>query len=58
MPTGPLNRVADNRLARTRLGWEPQIRFMDGLHQTIDWYFSSKNRDLVASGLAAKLTER
>ena len=58
MPTGPLNRVADNSLAKTRLGWEPQVMFMDGLRRTIDWYFSSKDRELVASGLATKLTER
>jgi nucleoside-diphosphate-sugar epimerase len=58
MPTGPLNRVADNALARMLLGWEPKVTFMDGLHKTIDWYFSSKNRELVASGLASKLTER
>src|SRR5438552_5778543 len=33
MPTGPLNRVADNSLAKNLLGWEPQMRFMDGLHR-------------------------
>lgn len=58
MPTGPLNRVADNSLAMQILGWEPQVKFMDGLHQTIDWYFASKDRDLVASGLTTRLTER
>src|SRR3989449_1444587 len=58
MPTGPLNRVADNSLASKLLGWEPRVQFMDGLHRTIDWYFTSKDRELVASGLATKLTER
>jgi UDP-glucose 4-epimerase len=58
MPTGPLNRVADNSLARTLMDWEPQVAFIDGLHRTIDWYFSSKNRELVASGLESRLTER
>jgi nucleoside-diphosphate-sugar epimerase len=58
MPTGPLNRVADNSLARMLLGWEPQVKFMDGLHRTIDWYFAVKNRDAVASVLEARLTER
>jgi nucleoside-diphosphate-sugar epimerase len=58
MPTGPLNRVADNSFARRLLGWEPQVKFMDGLHRTIDWYFSSKDRELVAAGLEGKLTER
>jgi nucleoside-diphosphate-sugar epimerase len=58
MPTGPLNRVADNSLGRRLLGWEPRVKFMDGLHQTIDWYFSSKDRQLVAGGLSTRLTER
>ena len=58
MPTGPLNRVADNSLAKKLLGWEPRVAFMDGLHRTIDWYFSSKDRELVASSLSVKLTER
>jgi nucleoside-diphosphate-sugar epimerase len=58
MPTGPLNRVADNALARMLLGWEPKVSFMDGLHRTIDWYFGVKDRDLVASDLTVRLTER
>lgn len=43
MPTGPYNRVADNSLARKLLGWEPKVPFLEGLHKTIDWYFSSKD---------------
>lgn len=58
MPTGPMNRVADNSLARKLLGWEPKVRFMDGLHRTIDWYFATKNPAEVAATLNAKLTER
>jgi nucleoside-diphosphate-sugar epimerase len=58
MPTGPLNRVADNSLARLLLGWEPKVMFMDGLHETIDWYFGEKDRDAIASNLAVRLTER
>jgi len=58
MPTGPLNRVASNRLARQLLGWEPQMKFMDGLHRTIDWYFSSRQRETVSGYLAEMLTER
>ncbi len=58
MPTGPLNRVADNTLARRLLGWESKVRFVDGLHRTADWYFRSKNREFVASNLMARLTER
>jgi nucleoside-diphosphate-sugar epimerase len=58
MPTGPMNRVADNSLAKRLLGWEPKVRFMDGLRATIDWYFATKNRAKVAAALDSLLTER
>jgi UDP-glucose 4-epimerase len=58
MPTGPMNRVADNALAKQLLGWEPRVKFMDGLRQTIDWYFSAKDRDQVRATLDSVLTER
>jgi nucleoside-diphosphate-sugar epimerase len=58
MPTGPLNRVADNSLAKMLMSWEPKVKFMDGLHQTIDWYFETKDREAIASSLATRLTER
>jgi len=58
MPTGPLNRVASNRLARELLGWEPRMKFIDGLHRTIDWYFASRERETVNGYLAGMLTER
>jgi len=58
MPTGPLNRVADNALAKLLLGWEPKVKFMDGLHKTTDWYFKSKDRLAIASNLELRLTER
>src|SRR5439155_677850 len=47
MPTGPMNRVADNALGRKLLGWEPQVEFMHGLHRTIDWYFSTKDPEAI-----------
>jgi nucleoside-diphosphate-sugar epimerase len=58
MPTGPMNRVADNALARKLLEWEPRVRFMDGLRSTIDWYFGTKSRQAVAGDLERRLTER
>ena len=59
MPVGPLNRVADNSLARELLGWEPKVKFIDGLHQTIDWYFANKDRWKVRGLLSGNaLTER
>ena len=58
MPTGPMNRVADNALARRLLDWSPQVNFVDGLHRTIEWYFSTKDRDKVRDVLEERLTER
>jgi nucleoside-diphosphate-sugar epimerase len=57
-PTGPYNRVADNSLAKQLLGWEPKVRFLDGLRQTADWYFKVKNRKEVEAVLQRGLTER
>jgi nucleoside-diphosphate-sugar epimerase len=58
MPTGPLNRVASNRLARDLLGWEPRMKFMDGLHRTIGWYCGTHQRAAVHGYLEEMLTER
>lgn len=58
MPTGPLNRVADNQLAKKLLGWEPKVKFFDGLHRTIDWYFSAKRKEEVKKTLHRMLIER
>jgi len=58
MPTGPLNRVADNSLAKELIGWEPRVMFMEGLHRTIDWYVASKDHIQVSNVLEGMLTER
>jgi nucleoside-diphosphate-sugar epimerase len=58
MPTGPLNRVADNSLAKKLMGWEPKVPFREGLRRTIDWYYKSKDREQVKSILNRMLTER
>jgi nucleoside-diphosphate-sugar epimerase len=58
MPTGPLNRIASNALARQLLDWEPAMRFRDGLHRTIDWYFATKDREQVRGYLEGMLTGR
>ena len=58
MPTGPLNRVADNSLAKKLLGWEPKVLFRDGLKRTIDWYYATKNREEVKRTFGRMLTER
>ena len=58
MPTGPMNRVADNSLARRRLDWTPQVPFAEGLRRTIRWYYETQNSDEVAERLTAALLER
>ncbi|MBI2085929.1 NAD-dependent epimerase/dehydratase family protein [Candidatus Daviesbacteria bacterium] len=58
MPVGPMNRVADNSLAKKLLGWQPKVKFKEGLHKTIDWYFSAKKKEQVKSSLHKLLTER
>ncbi len=51
MPTGPMNRVADNALARKLLGWEPKYEFKNGLKKTVEWYYSSKNKEKIIKQL-------
>ena len=58
MPVGPLNRVADNSLTKKLLNWKPKVKFMEGLHRTIDWYFSNKDPEEVKQILNRMLTER
>jgi len=58
MPTGPINRVANNELSQRILGWRPEVAFADGLHRTIDWYFATKDRAEVARSLDSWLTTR
>lgn len=57
-PTGPYNRVCDNSLAKTLLGWEPQVPFSEGLDRSIRWYFDHHDRDDVASDFEESLTGR
>ena len=58
MPTGPVNRVADNKLAKQLLGWEPKIMFRDGLRKTMDWYFANHRKETVNGVLEEMLTGR
>jgi nucleoside-diphosphate-sugar epimerase len=58
MPTGPLNRVADNSLAKKLLGWQPKVPFREGVRRTIEWYFSAKDKKHVTAILDRMLTER
>ena len=57
-PTGPLNRVASNALAKELLDWEPKTTFAEGLQQTIQWYIASKTTEQAKSDLTKKLVGR
>ena len=58
MPTGPMNRVAENSLAKKLLDWEPQVLFAEGLKRTYEWYTSTKDPDEVRAIFDFMLTER
>jgi nucleoside-diphosphate-sugar epimerase len=58
MPTGPLNRVADNSRAKKLLGWEPKVLFREGLKRTIDWYYATRDKEEVKRIFTRMLTER
>jgi nucleoside-diphosphate-sugar epimerase len=58
MPTGPVNRVADNKLAKKLLGWEPKTAFRDGLRKTMDWYAATHQQEKVRGVLEKMLTAR
>ena len=57
-PTGPYNRVCDLSRCRALLGWEPQVRFREGLHRTIDWYLATQDVEAIRADLEHRLTER
>ena len=57
-PTGPLNRVASNALAKELLGWEPKTSFQVGLQKTIQWYINSKTTEQASDDLTRKLVGR
>jgi nucleoside-diphosphate-sugar epimerase len=58
MPTGPVNRVADNKLAKKLLGWEPKTPFREGLRKTMEWYAGSHQQEKVRGVLEKMLTAR
>jgi nucleoside-diphosphate-sugar epimerase len=57
-PTGPLNRVASNALAKKLIDWSPKTKFSEGLQKTIDWYTQTKTKEQADSDLTRKLVGR
>ena len=46
------------KLAKDLIGWSPKVTFVEGLHKTIDWYFSTKDVNKVRSSFERMLTDR
>ena len=57
-PTGPYNRVSDDKLCRELLEWAPEVPFSKGLQATIDWYVRTHDASTVRGSLEHALTER
>ena len=57
-PTGPLNRVASTKKVKELFGWEPQVKFAEGLKRTFDWYFKTKDEQALVQDFERRLTER
>jgi nucleoside-diphosphate-sugar epimerase len=58
IPIGPLNRVADNALAKEVLGWQTQVPSREGPTRVMDWYLATKNPAEVSAVLGCMLAER
>lgn len=57
-PVGVFSRAADLTNTRKLLRWEPNVSIEDGLIKTIDWYYSSKNKDEVKEKFQKLIWER
>ena len=57
-PQGVASRAADLTRARELLGWSPQVSYREGFEKTVEWYFSTKDRDSVKANLKQLLIER
>lgn len=57
MPTGPVNRVASNKLANKLLNWSPKTNFEDGLSKTIEWYTKNHKVSEIKKNLEKKLID-
>jgi UDP-glucose 4-epimerase len=57
-PEGVSSRAADLTKARKLLGWEPRVSYREGFRRTIEWYFTTKDREEVRNRLTQLLWER
>lgn len=57
-PQGVASRAADLSRARKILEWEPMKSYEEGFRETIEWYFSNKNKEEVKYNIDKLLVER
>jgi nucleoside-diphosphate-sugar epimerase len=57
-PQGVASRAADLSRARKILKWEPRKSYKEGFTETIEWYFSKKNKEEVKHNINKLLIER
>jgi UDP-glucose 4-epimerase len=57
-PEGVSSRAADLTRARKFLEWEPRVSYREGFRRTIEWYFTTKDREEVRNRLTQLLWER
>lgn len=58
MPTGPKNRVASCALAKKVLGWEPKVKFKQGVLKAVHWYVATHKPKEVETDIKRILIER
>jgi UDP-glucose 4-epimerase len=57
-PQGVASRAADLTRARELLGYNPKISYEEGFKKTIEWYYSTKDREEVQMNFETLLIER
>lgn len=57
-PQGVASRAADLTNARKKLNWEPKWSYREGFKKTIEWYYSTRNKEKVKHDLDNLLMER
>ncbi len=57
-PGGVKHRALDGTYAESQLGWKPEVSLEEGLRRTINWYFTTHDKQQVARDLERALTTR
>jgi UDP-glucose 4-epimerase len=57
-PIGVFSRAADITNTKKLLQWEPKVSIEEGIRKTVDWYFSTKDREEIRSNFQKLIWER